>query len=96
MYGGRKEYKKTYDYKNPITLIQFDKIRKGALHPTQKPVELLEYFINTYTNENELILDFTCGSGSTLVASKNLKRKCIGIELDENYCEIAKKRIQEC
>jgi len=62
-------------------------------HPTQKPVKLMEYLINTYTQENELILDFTCGSGTTLVASKNLKRKCIGIELEEKYCEIAKNRL---
>lgn len=64
-----------------------------SLHPTQKPVDLLEYLINTYTNENELILDFTCGSGTTLLASRNLKRKCIGIELEGKYCEIAKNRL---
>lgn len=68
-------------------------IGKQALHPTQKPVELCEYIINTYTNENDLILDFTCGSGTTLVAAKKLKRRCIGIELDEGYCGIAKQRI---
>ena len=59
-------------------------------HPTQKPLALMEYLINTYTNENDLILDFTCGSGSTLKAAKNLKRKCIGIEKEEKYCEISK------
>lgn len=64
-----------------------------SLHPTQKPIALLEYLIKTYTNENDLILDFTCGSGTTLVAARNLKRKCIGIELEEKYCEIAKKRL---
>ena len=63
------------------------------LHPTQKPIELLEYLINTYTNENEIVLDNTCGSGSTLVAAKNLNRKCYGIELEEKYCEIAKNRL---
>lgn len=93
--GEGKEYKKTYDYKNPVTLIQFDKIRKGAIHPTQKPTDLLEYLINTYTNENDLILDFTCGSGTTLIAAMNTNRKCIGIELDEKYCDIAKNRILE-
>ena len=67
--------------------------QRDKFHPTQKPVDLLEYLINTYTNENELILDFTCGSGTTLLASRNLKRKCIGIELEEKYCEIAKNRL---
>ena len=89
-----KEYKKTYEYKNPTTLIEFDKIRKGSLHPTQKPTDLLEYLIKTYTNENETVLDFTMGSGSTGVACMNTNRKFIGIELDENYFNIAKNRIE--
>ena len=65
------------------------------LHPTQKPVELMEYLIKTYTNENETVLDFTMGSGSTGVAAKNLNRNFIGIEQDENYFNIAKQRIKE-
>ena len=89
------EYKKTYDYKNPITLIEFDKVRKGALHPTQKPVPLLEYLIRTYTNEGETVLDFTMGSGSTGVACVNTNRNFIGIELDENYFKIAENRIKQ-
>lgn len=84
---------KTYDYKNPTTLLEFDKVRKGSLHPTQKPVALLEYLIKTYTQEGETVLDFTCGSGSTLVAAKNTNRNAIGIELDEKYFNIAKQRI---
>src|SRR5699024_9428216 len=64
--------------------------REGKLHPTQKPVALLEYLIKTYTQENETVLDFTMGSGSTGVAAKNLNRKFIGIELDETYFQIAK------
>lgn len=80
------------EYTNyPRSIIEFKS--DMGLHPTQKPVALLEYLINTYTNENELILDFTCGSGTTLIASRNLKRKCIGIELEEKYCEIAKNRL---
>lgn len=63
------------------------------VHPTQKPVALLEYLIKTYTNEGDTVLDFTMGSGSTGVAAKNLNRKFIGIELDKEYFEIAKKRI---
>ena len=90
-----KEYKKTYDYKNPVTLIEFDKVRKGALHPTQKPVALLEYLIRTYTNEGETVLDFTMGSGSTGVACVNTGRNFIGIELDEKYFNIAKERIDK-
>jgi DNA modification methylase len=66
-----------------------------TLHSTQKPVALIEYLIKTYTNENETVLDFTMGSGTTGVACKNLNRKFIGIELDKNYFEIAKKRIEE-
>ena len=89
------KFKKTYTHKNPTTLIQFSKIRKGSLHPTQKPVALMEYLIKTYTNEGETVLDFTMGSGTTGVACKNLNRKFIGIELDQDYFEIAKKRIEE-
>ena len=89
-----KPLKKTYEYKNPTTLIEFDKIRRGSLHPTQKPVDLLEYLIKTYTNEGNLILDFTMGSGSTGVACLNTNRKFIGIELDEKYFNIAKNRLE--
>jgi len=71
----------------------------ASYHPTQKPVELLEYLIKTYTKENDkendLVLDFTMGSGSTGVACKNLNRKFIGIELDKEYFEIAKNRINK-
>jgi len=86
-------FKKTYEYKNPTTLIQFDKIRKGSIHPTQKPVELLEYLIRTYTNEGETVLDNCMGSGTTAVACINTNRNYIGFELSEEYCEIAEKRI---
>ena len=66
----------------------------GKVHPTQKPAELMEYMVKTYTNESETVLDFTMGSGSTGVAAKNLNRNFIGIELDENYFNIAKERIE--
>jgi site-specific DNA-methyltransferase (adenine-specific) len=66
-----------------------------GLHATQKPVALLEYLIKTYTLENETVLDFTMGSGSTGVACKNLNRNFIGIEKDDNYFEIAKNRINQ-
>ncbi|QDP67519.1 MAG: putative modification methylase [Prokaryotic dsDNA virus sp.] len=68
--------------------------RLNKVHPTQKPVALMEYLIKTYTNEAETVLDFTMGSGSTGVACKNLNRKFIGIELDETYFNIAKNRIE--
>lgn len=66
------------------------------LHPTQKPLELCKYLINTYTNENDLVLDNCMGSGTTGVACKQLNRSFIGIEKDEKYFNIAKKRIYEC
>ena len=69
--------------------------KNSRLHPTQKPVELLEYLIRTYTNEGETVLDFTAGSGSTGVACVNTNRNFIGIELDGGYFNIAKKRIEE-
>ena len=65
----------------------------GKVHPTQKPVTLMEYLIKTYTNKGETVLDFTMGSGTTGVACKNLNRNFIGIELDEKYFQIAKNRI---
>ena len=64
-----------------------------CIHPTQKPVALLEYLIRTYTNEGETVLDFTMGSGSTGVACVNTNRHFIGIELDEGYFNIATQRI---
>ena len=69
--------------------------RRGRLHPTQKPVPLMEYLIKTYTNEGETVLDFTMGSGTTMLACKNLNRNGIGIEKDEKYFDIAQKRINE-
>ena len=69
---------------------------KCGLHPTQKPVALMEYLIKTYTNEGETVLDFTMGSGTSMVAAKNLNRHGIGIELDEQYFKIAQERIEAC
>ena len=76
----------------PKRVLKFS--RETGLHPTQKPVKLLEWLIKTYTNENETVLDFTMGSGSTGVACANTNRNFIGIELDENYFNIAKERIK--
>ena len=68
---------------------------KSGLHPTQKPVALMEYLIKTYTNEGETVLDFTCGSGSTAIACINTNRKGIMIEKDEGYFKIAQGRIDD-
>jgi site-specific DNA-methyltransferase (adenine-specific) len=82
---------------NPKTILRFSKqpTRIKNLHPTQKPVPLLEYLIKTYTLEGETVLDFTMGSGSTGVACKNLNRKFVGIEKEPKYFDIAEKRINE-
>ena len=77
----------------PLNLLTYSKPVSRDIHPTQKPVPLMEYLIKTYTNEGETVLDFTMGSGTTGVACRNLNRNFIGIELDETYFEIAKERI---
>jgi len=81
----------------PKGIIEFSKANNvdSKLHPTQKPIALMEYLIKTYTNKNETVLDFTMGSGSTMVACQNTNRNGIGIEQDEKYFEIAQKRIKE-
>ena len=83
--------------KYPKTIQKFNaaKYEGNIKHPTQKPVALMEYLIKTYTNEGELVLDFTMGSGTTMVACQNLNRNGIGIELDSEYFKIAEKRINE-
>lgn len=86
---------KIVDSKYPTNVLEFSKVSK-PLHPTQKPVELLEYLIKTYTNEGERVLDNCMGSGSTGVACINTNRNFIGIEKDEKYFEIAKERINKC
>lgn len=78
----------------PLTILKF-KRDKEKLHPTQKPVALCEYFIKTYTNEGDTVLDNCMGSGSTGVACLNTNRNFIGIEIDEKYFNIAKERIEK-
>ena len=96
IYGKEKEFGISHMSNFPKQIIEFSNPSgKGQLHPTQKPVELLEYLIKTYTNENDLVLDNCMGSGSTGVACKNLNRNFIGIELDEKYFNIAKERIDK-
>lgn len=85
--------------KFPTSIISISKPKASAatnqLHPTQKPIELLEYLIKTYTNEGDIVLDNCMGSGSTGVAACNTNRNFIGIELDDNYFQIAKERIEQ-
>ena len=91
-YNDGKE--RTYKEKYPQSSLVFSNAnQKGKVHPTQKPVALLEYLIKTYTKEGETVLDFTMGSGSTGVACINTNRRFIGIELDEIYFNVAKERI---
>jgi DNA modification methylase len=84
------------DKKYPKSVLHFSNAnKKGRVHPTQKPVALLEYLILTYTLENETVLDNCMGSGSTGIACVNTNRKFIGIEKDDKYFEIAKNRIEK-
>ena len=78
----------------PKAVIEFGVVERGTVHPTQKPVALMEYLIKTYTNEGETVLDFTMGSGTTGVAAVNTGRRFIGIELDLDYFNIAIERIK--
>lgn len=88
-------YKDT-GYRYPNDILEFRRVKlKEYVHPTQKPIELLEYLIKTFSNENDTVLDFTMGSGSTGVACLNTNRKFIGIELDKTYFEIAQNRIKK-
>ena len=86
-------FEKDKNYPESYIYIPTDHLKR--VHPTQKPIALMEYLIKTYTNEGETVLDFTMGSGSTGVAAKNLNRSFIGIELDEKYFNTAKDRINE-
>ncbi len=79
----------------PRQVIEFAREKGKTIHPTQKPVALMEYMIRTYTNEGDTVLDNCMGSGSTGVACKNLNRSFIGIELDPQHFETAKKRIED-
>ena len=86
-------YKDT-GYRYPVDVLEINREKLGSnVHPTQKPVALMEYLIKTYTNENETVLDFTFGSGTTGVACVNTNRKFIGIEMDDKYFDIGSKRI---
>lgn len=96
---GNKVYRQEREYGHseygnyPKNKLYFANPNNKSLHPTQKPIELMEYLIKTYTNENETVLDFTMGSGSTIVACQNTNRNGIGIEQEEKYFKIAQERV---
>lgn len=81
--------------KYPVSVLDFDKEWKDWYHPTQKPVELLKWLINTYSNEGDVVLDNTAGSMSTAIAAIETNRKCICIEIDNNFFNIGKNRIEK-
>lgn len=93
----KKHKKYDPDWVQPSDVLEFNVVpnRNGKLHPTQKPVELCEWLIKTYSNEGDTVLDNCMGSGTTGVACKNTNRNFIGIEFDEKYFEIAKDRLQK-
>jgi site-specific DNA-methyltransferase (adenine-specific) len=85
----------TERYPRSVQVFKSDK-QKVSLHPTQKPIALMEYLIKTYSNEGDTVLDFTMGSSTTIVAALNTKRNAIGIELDKEYFKIGCNRVKEC
>lgn len=95
-YGDRKQAwsESKNGERNPLSILSFN-CDASRVHPTQKPVALLEWLIKTYTNEGMTVLDNCMGSGSTAIACANTNRNFIGMELDENYFEIAKERIDK-
>ena len=94
VYGDHKRVNREGNEKYPRQILKYSRPHP-PIHPTQKPILLMEYLIKTYTNEGDTVLDFTMGSGSTLVACDNLNRNGIGIEMDEAYFKIAEQRIKE-
>ena len=108
VYGSAKRVRKLDDgTRNPISIITAsvpitmakNKTYSNDIdvnyHPTQKPLAIMEYLVKSFTNENDIVLDFTMGSCSTGIACINTNRNFIGIELDENYFNISKKRVEE-
>ena len=95
-FNGNYHTENTTGERYPLTVLNFNgEHNKGKLHPTQKPIELLEYLIKTYTHEGDTVLDNCMGSGSTGVACINTNREFIGIELDPHYFTIARGRITD-
>jgi len=98
LYSNTKTSKKINKLKNPTSIIKVNKFSKecnsaNRVHPTQKPLDLIEYLVKTYTNEGDTVLDNTMGSGTTMLACKNLNRNGIGIEKDPQYYAVAVARV---
>lgn len=99
--GKKQEAIPTPKYESRIITHSFPKsilsyIKDTGLHPTQKPLEMMEYLIKTYSDEGDLIIDPFMGSGTTLLAAKNTGRRAIGIEMNPDYCAVAKNRLEAC
>ena len=95
-YGAYTNYREVNTgFRYPKQIQEFPVVERGTVHPTQKPTEMFEYLIRTYTNEGETVLDNCMGSGTTAVACMNTDRNYIGFELDEDYFELASKRISK-
>lgn len=93
--GFRLEFSSISNLYYPTNIIEFATRKKNRLHPTEKPIELLEYIIKTYSKENDIVLDNCIGSGSTAVACVRTGRKYIGYEIEKEYFDIATKRIEQ-
>lgn len=93
-YGSQILVETTNDKRYPLSVIEFPVVER-TVHPTQKPVELFEYMILTYTNEGDIVLDNCMGSGTTAIAAINTNRNFIGFELEKEYFDIANKRIED-
>jgi DNA modification methylase len=84
-----------YSDRKQTTIIKHDRPTKSKLHPTMKPVSLMEYLINNSTKQGDIVFDSFCGSGSTLIACEKLQRTCYGVELDPKYCDVIVKRWEQ-
>ncbi len=94
-FGTSKSKQTEGDEFKPKSILTYHMVRKGRVHPTQKPVELLQYLVQTYSLEGDTILDPFMGSGTTLVAAKYLNRNATGIEISPKYCEVARNRLAQ-
>jgi len=94
-YKGVMKRKADDGLRHPQSILPFNSVWKKGMHPTQKPVALFEYLIKTYTNKGDLVLDNCVGSGTTNIACFNTNRRCIGMEMNEEYFKVAKKRLEK-